>query len=328
MRVSTSALLASLVTTLTVASAFAERRVVDRIVAVIEDEIVTLRELEEKASTYLVQLEDIPDADARERKREEILRDVLRLEIRERMIDREIEENSEKLSVTEQDIDRAVDEVLKMNKLNKDQLQAALYGQGMSWSEYRRKLRKQIERARLIQFQVQGKIEIKPEDVERRCLERKRAGRVDSNQRVCASHILLSVPRGADAGSAKVVEDKALALREQLMNGADFTELAQANSADAGAPNGDLGCFARGEMLEAFEAAAFSMSPGEISEPVRTPLGFHVIRLNSREVADQGCTDERELGTFQAELYQEQMERKMEQWVSELREKAFVEERL
>ncbi|MEO1173768.1 MAG: peptidylprolyl isomerase, partial [Myxococcota bacterium] len=311
MRASTERLLAFAAVTFTVSAALAERKVVDRIVAVIEDDIVTLRELEEKASSYLVQLDDIPDEAAREEKREEILRNVLKLEIQERMIDREIEENSEKLSVTEQDVDRAVDEVLKMNKLNKDQLQAALYGQGMSWSEYRKKLRKQIERARLIQFQVQGKIEIKPEDVQRRCLERKRAGRVDSNQRVCASHILLSVAPGTSEAGVRVVADKAKALLNQLMSGADFAVLAQENSADTGAPNGDLGCFGRGEMLEGFENAVFSMSPGEISDPIRTSLGFHIIRLNSREIADQGCMDETELSPYQAELYQEQMERKM-----------------
>ncbi|MEL6547676.1 MAG: hypothetical protein AAFQ82_23835, partial [Myxococcota bacterium] len=97
--------------------AFAEREVIDRIAAVIEDDIITVRELEEKAEQYLPQLEEIKDPEQRAERRVAILRDVLDLEIRERMIDKEIVNNSEKLSVSEQDVDRAIDEVQKMNNL-------------------------------------------------------------------------------------------------------------------------------------------------------------------------------------------------------------------
>lgn len=306
----------------------AERQTVDRIVAVIENEILTLRELEKKAQPFMDQLDEITDQEERQTRRKEILRSTLRLEVQERLIDKEVKANSDKLSVSEQDVDRAVEEVLKMNRLNRKQLQAALYGQGTSWSEYRKQLRKQIARSRLIQFQVQGKLEVKEEDVRNRCLEKKRAGRIDANQQVCASHILLSVQEDADAAEVQAMREKALALRAQILNGADFAQLAQENSGDAGSPNGELGCFGQGEMLEAFEEAAFQMDPGEISAPVRTELGFHLIRLDSRGVGDSGCNDPSELAAFQNEIYQEQMEQKMRSWVEELRAKAFVEERL
>ncbi|MEO0593270.1 MAG: peptidylprolyl isomerase [Myxococcota bacterium] len=308
--------------------AAAERRVIDRVAAVIEDEVITLRELEEKAGSFRQELEQIQDDEAREARRLEILRGVLDVEIRDRMIDKEIAANGEKLGVTDADVDRAVQEVQKMNNLDRDQLQTALYSQGMSWSEYRKKLRKQIERARLIQFQVQGKVEVKEADVKRRCLERKRAGRVNSEQRVCASHILIAIPDGASGEQLSEVEERAQELREELAEGADFGEYAGRFSADRGSPDGDLGCFGRGEMVEAFEQAAFSMEAGELSQPIRTEFGFHLIRVKSLEVVSSGCTSSEELVPIQGEIYQEELERQMNAWVEELREKSFVEVRL
>lgn len=308
--------------------AFAEREVVDRIAAVIEDDIITVRELEEKAAEYLPQLEEIEDPRERKQRRETILQQVLDLEIRDRMIDKEIEANSEKLSVTDQDIDRAIDEVQKMNNLTREQLQAALYSQGMSWSEYRKKLRKQIERSRLVQFQVQGKVEVKDEAVKRRCLERKRKGVVGANQRVCASHILLKIPAGTTDAAADQVRERAAEIAARLAQGESFEALASEYSDDTGTTDGDLGCFGRGEMLQAFEEAAFNQEVGSVSEPVRTQLGYHLIRVNSREISDEGCNSPDELAPIQNELYQEELERQMNAWVEELREKAFVEVRL
>ena len=76
--------------------------------------------------------------------------------------------------------------------MTEDQLQAALYTQGVTWSEYRKRLRTQIERARLIQFHVQGKVQMMDGDVKRRCEERTRAGTTEV--KVCASHIFKKLP--------------------------------------------------------------------------------------------------------------------------------------
>jgi len=146
-----------------------ERQVADRVVADIEDEIVTERELEAKVQPYLAQLDDIKDPDKKAKRKKEILLQVLDIEIGEKMVAKEIEKSKDKLGVTEQDIDRAVDERMKYNNMTREQLQAALYGQGMTWAEYRKKLKELLERTRLIQYRVQGKVQVKDADVKRRC---------------------------------------------------------------------------------------------------------------------------------------------------------------
>lgn len=78
---------------------------------------------------------------------------------------------------------------------------------------------------------------------------------------------------------------KARALREKLVAGADFAKLAEAESDDAGtAPQGgELGIFQHGRMYPTFEEAAFKLAPGQLSEPVKTPFGYHLILLESKE---------------------------------------------
>ncbi|HET6344241.1 MAG TPA: peptidylprolyl isomerase [Myxococcota bacterium] len=304
----------------------AAREMVDRIVAVIDDEVITWRELEAKADGYYGQLAEMSDPQAREAKRQQILKQVLDIEIGDRIVEREITQNKERLGVGEKDIDRAVEEVLRMNHLTREQLQSALYGQGLTWGEYRDKLRIQIERARLIQFKVQGKVQLKDSEVLRRCEERKRSG--SHNLEVCASHVLLAIPRGASDADIEALHAEASKLQSELQSGADFAAYALKYSADKAAPDGKLGCFHKGEMVEPFERAAFALPVGGVSAVVRTEFGFHIIKVSDRRTASTGTCDGDALEPFRNELYQEEMGRQMATWVEDLRKKAFVDVRL
>lgn len=301
---------------------------VNRIACVIEDEVITIRELEKKAQPYMSQLEGVTDADEREKKRAGILKQVLNLEIDERIVSHELVGNKDKLGVTEQDVDRAVQEVLRMNNIGEDQLQAALYSQGMTWSEYRKKLRDQIERARLVQFKVQGRVQVKEAEVLRRCEER---GRIGDDKKVCAMHVLLRIPDGAGAAETERLFAKATQLQVELAHGADFKAYANEFSDDKASPDGKV-CFARGEMVEEFEKATFALKSGEVSSVVKTPFGFHIIKLAGKDAAAADdakptCAGDA-LAPFRNEIYQEEMERQMSAWMQELRSKAFIDVRI
>ncbi|MET0289167.1 MAG: peptidylprolyl isomerase, partial [Pseudoxanthomonas sp.] len=100
-----------------------------------------------------------------------------------------------------------------------------------------------------------------------------------------ASHILITVPEGADAAAQKVAEDKVKSLTAQAKApGADFAALAKANSQDPGSKDtgGDLGWVDRGVMVKPFEDALFSMQPGEIRGPIKTEFGYHVLKLREQ----------------------------------------------
>ncbi|SDI74732.1 peptidylprolyl isomerase [Alteribacillus bidgolensis] len=116
-------------------------------------------------------------------------------------------------------------------------------------------------------------------------------------------------------------EDQANEIREELENGADFAELAEEHSTDPGSASegGDLNTFTRGEMVEAFDEAAFSMEPGEISEPVKSEFGYHII-----EVLDKNESYE-ELEEDIEEKVREEQSKSPEEVMQELMEEANID---
>lgn len=96
-----------------------------------------------------------------------------------------------------------------------------------------------------------------------------------------ARHILVRIPKDADEKKVEELRKKAEGLLEQIQKGEDFAAIAKKYSEDpaSAAKGGELGTFARGVMVKPFEDAVFAMKPGEISGPVRTPFGWHVIKL-------------------------------------------------
>lgn len=119
--------------------------------------------------------------------------------------------------------------------------------------------------------------------------EKEKSRFVAAEQRL-ASHILVRVPEGADAAAQKAAQQKAARLAVQARApGADFAALARASSDDTGsrATGGDLGWVSRGMMAGPFEDALFKMQPGQVSDPVKTDFGWHVIQLREARAGAQ-----------------------------------------
>ncbi len=138
---------------------------------------------------------------------------------------------------------------------------------------------------------------------------------VEAEQRL-ASHILVRVEEGADAAAQKAAEDKAKRLAEQAKAaGADFAALARANSDDTGsqAGGGDLGWVSKGMMVAPFENALFAMKAGEVSGPVKSEFGWHVIQLREVKTGAQEAFE-----TVRESLAREQADADRERATSEI----------
>jgi peptidyl-prolyl cis-trans isomerase C len=107
-------------------------------------------------------------------------------------------------------------------------------------------------------------------------------------EEVQARHILIKVPQQADPAVVEAARLRLVEMQAKISQGADFADVARAGSEDASASaGGDLGYFPRGRMMPEFEAAAFALAPGAVSEPVRSPVGWHLIYLqNHLEAVD------------------------------------------
>ncbi len=137
-------------------------------------------------------------------------------------------------------------------------------------------------------------------------------------------HILVRTSDQVSEGEAR---RRLAGLRERLLSGADFAQLARANSDDASAARGgDLDWLYPGDTVPEFERAFQGLKPGEVSEPVRTPFGYHLIQVVERRSAD--VSPERRRLQARLALRERKSEEAYQQWLRQLRDQAYVELRL
>lgn len=144
------------------------------------------------------------------------------------------------------------------------------------------------------------------------------------NEQIRVHHILLKVSETASPERVKNVENKARRILNRIRNGEDFEELARQYSEDPSAlKGGDIGFFSRGELIDNFEQAALNLKQGEVSDLVRTALGFHIIRMDERK-ASQKVPFEQVKIEIKIKLKQQRSNTAFEQYVAKLKSDADI----
>jgi peptidyl-prolyl cis-trans isomerase SurA len=155
-------------------------------------------------------------------------------------------------------------------------------------------------------------------------LERRGTGAAAPVTQTRARHILVKT---SEVVSEEDARRRLAGLRERIAGGADFAELARLNSEDASAARGgDLGWIHPGDTVPEFERAMQALAPGELSQPVRTPFGFHLLQVQERRAAD--LSDERQRLQARLALRERKAEEAYQEWLRQLRDRTYVEMRL
>ncbi|MNF51304.1 Foldase protein PrsA 3 precursor [compost metagenome] len=164
-----------------------------------------------------------------------------------------------------------------------------------------------------------------PDEKQVRAFYEEHRAQMSQPEAVQARHILIKVAQDADAATVEAARLRLVHMQATIRQGADFASVARTGSEDASASEGgDLGYFPRGRMLPAFEAAAFALAPGAVSEPVRTALGWHLIQVqNHREVTD--VTEVQGLEMVRAYLDRQQQAQVRLQVLAQLRSRNRIE---
>jgi len=303
----------------------AQARVVEKIAAVVEGNVILASEVEEKATPMMVEVSHMTDSSKRAARAAALRREVL-----ERLIDDELIANQAaelRLTVTPEQVDASISEIKRQNNIDDKQLQDALRGQGMSMASYRADLKKQLLRFRVINIAVGSKVNISEEDIRGYYNRHYRAS--GANVQVRASHIFLSIPEGADAGVVAEKEALGRKLVERAgTGGEDFAKLAREYSDDAAtrAEGGDLGLFGKDMLPKAIEDLVFAMKPGEVRGPVRADRGFHVIKLIDRKTTEAKPLAEVE-DDIRMQLRQKEMDKQTKTYLTDLRKRSLVDVR-
>lgn len=308
---------------LTLASAAAQARVVEKIAAVVGDSVILGSEIEEKAAPLLAEVSRLPEASKRAARAAALRREVL-----ERLIDDELilqQATELKLTVTSEQVDSSIEEIKRQNNIDDDQLREALRTQGMTMAAYRADLKKQLLRFRVINIAVGSRVTISDDDVKTYYDRHMKDG---ANTQVRASHIFVAIPENADASVVAEKQAQAKKLLDRALAGEDFAKLAREASDDPAtrAEGGDLGYFGKDMLPKAIEEMVFAMKVGEVRGPVRADRGFHVIKLVDRKVKDPKPLDDVK-DDVRMQLRQKEMERQTKSYLAELRKKTLVDVR-
>jgi peptidyl-prolyl cis-trans isomerase SurA len=316
---------------------------VNRIVATVDGDPVTLIELQkfmaEAQALPTAQQSGVPIADER------AMLDQLVLD---RILQKEIEAGG--LTASDQQIDTYIRQIRERNNLSEGQLKEVLSQQGISWEAYREQVRGDIERANLINKEIRSKVNVSPEEIQRyheanpgsvsaAGSAAKPAAPKASTAKAHTRLISIMVERGSGSAEREAARAKAEKIHAEAVDGGDFAELAREHSQGPGAAEGgDLGDIRPSDMQPEFEKAAAGLKPGQVSPVIENAAGFHILRIDEAEggeeevveeeteVVEEGELTDAQKDEIREKLYKQAIEERYDRWLKQdLRARHHVE---
>jgi peptidyl-prolyl cis-trans isomerase SurA len=262
-------------------SAYAQTRelatkgeLLDRVAAIVNDGVVLNSELDTQIETVAARL--------RAQKLELPPQNILRQQVLERLVLQEIQlqhATRAGVKVSDETLNVALLDIAKRNNLTLSQLPQALAAQGIDYPAYREEMRKEITLSLLRQRDVLQHIAVTPREIDQ-YLE-KQARTPSEHGEFNVSHILIAVSQEAGTAQLEQAAKRATEVYERAKKGEDFAKLAVAYSNSQTALEGGALGWRKGSELPTFLSDVVAkLKPGEVGEPLRTPTGYHIVRLN------------------------------------------------
>lgn len=301
----------------------AQAKVVDRVVAVVNDEVVLDSELDQWTAAQLrapVDLDTLEGARTFEAMKK---KQIDRL-IESRLISQQA--TALNLKVTDDEVERAVEEVKRQNKLDDAQFTAALKDQGFSMEAYRKNLRKQVLELKVVNTAVRSRVSVSDEEVR---TAYNQSDRQNAGERLAhLREIVFVLPKNASADEVEKKRRLATKVLSDVQGaGRDFGELAKVHSeGESRSEGGDLGWVQAGSLVDELHEVVVAMDPGDVRGPIRTAQGFVLLQLIAWKAGNLRPFDEVK-EQLRRQLYDQQVDKAMASWLKELRRKAHVDVR-
>jgi len=252
----------------------------DRIIALVNEDVIMQSELDERMQQVGRNIDDarMPPPD------------VLRRQVIERMIIERLQLQFAKqvgIRIDDVTLNRTMQEIAQGNNMSLPAFREQLISEGIDYDSFREQIRDEMTITRLRQRQVDSRVNVSDREVDD--LIASQAGAVDRDVEYRLGHILVSVPEAASPEDIRAAREKALDLHRRIVDGGeDFAQLAMAESDGQNAlQGGDLGWREAGRLPTLFSRPVTLMDVGEVSDLIRSPSGFHIIRLADRRGGQQ-----------------------------------------
>ncbi|ROQ20997.1 MULTISPECIES: peptidylprolyl isomerase [Marinimicrobium] len=256
--------------------ALAETEMLDRVVAIVGEDVVLESELEERLASIKARIQQSdsnqnlpPDSVLRDQILDQLILERLQMEMGRRF----------GIEVSDQQLDQTIARIMQTNNLTEAQLRADLESQGQTLEGFRDQIRREMWVNQIQQAVVNSRIDVNQQDIESFLASTDGKFATSPNYRL--GHILLSVPSSASDEEASEVQEEAERIRQELVDGADFEQMAITHSNDANAlQGGEIGWRKLEQLPELFADVVAGLEEGDVSEPVRSGAGFHILKVH------------------------------------------------
>jgi peptidyl-prolyl cis-trans isomerase SurA len=295
--------------------------IVDRIVAVVNDDIITYLDLQKEMQPYEDKIR-ISDYSSDEEKRmlEKVRSEVLNRMIDERLAEQEARKNN--ITISEAEIDNSIENIKAANNWNDESFKAMLERRGISLEEYRKSVKENGMRVKLVNSAVKSAIVVTKEDAQAyyEAHRERYAGELHYH----LEHITTLVPKGATDEAQTSLRQKMEKIYDELQAGVSFETMVQKYSqASNGIMAGDLGSVNFADIAPQLQAAVKSLAIGEYTPVIQTDRGYQIFYVQNIERIG-GKTFEEARSEIEQKLYDEMVDEKFVSWLRELRNNAHI----
>lgn len=298
--------------------------VVDRVVAIVNDEVITLSEVNEEGKPLLRRVAESAPASELEAALQEARRTII-----EKMIEKKImlqEAKKAKISVTDDEVKMALDRILEKNKTTPEQFKAEMAKLGMTEAQYKENLKDQVLSSKLVNMEIRSKVII-PEDKVLDYYDTHYTDRVEEGGFYLLQIGITLQDGGADGTRKQAARKKIDEVRALAAAGQDFKALARKYSnLPSSADGGDIGVLRKDEMPAAMAAAIAKTPAGQLTEVIETESGYQFFKVLSGQegqiitkVPYESVKEE-----IYDTLYQQEMEGRFDEWLKTKKSQAYI----
>lgn len=290
----------------------------DRIVAVVNDTVVTQSELHHDMDLAKKQMtaSNVPLPE----------QDQLRKQVLDQLINKKLQlqlAEQTGIRISDSDVDKAIQTIAKNNKITVGELYEKLNAEGFNVHDYRAEIQEAMTIQGVQQRSVGAKITITPEEI--RDFTHSKAWRAYNNKEYHLEDLLINLPDTASSHDIENAKKRAELLLTKLHQGLSFHDATSESGEQSNMQGGDLGWRKLPEIPAAFSNEILSMKKGDIAGPIQAPNGFHLIHLaDIRDAATGQMNATQKEKQIQQLIYQKKMEEGIQSWISKIRSEAFI----
>jgi peptidyl-prolyl cis-trans isomerase SurA len=295
--------------------------VADRVVAVVNDEVITLSEWDNAFEPYGERFEASYRGPDREKARAESKMILLKRMIDNLLMEQEARKTA--ITVRNEEVTDAISDMQKQQKMTEDEFSKALEREGITLDSYKKDMRDQLMRVKLIRRDIRSRVAVTDEEIGE-YYQRHRED-YEGKEAVRIKQILIALPNDADSGMKEKLRADAEEIHRRLVNGESFDQLsAKYSQGPEAAAGGDIGYIEKGTILHEVDDEAFRLPLNQISGVIESSVGFHIIRVIDRRGAGlKAIANVRE--EIREKIDREKSEKKFGEWIEELRKKSHIE---